>query len=129
MIPWRTNTPKTILVIDDEPGYRALLSSDFSRLGYVVLTAANGLEALKILEGNSVDVVITDMRMTPMDGLETILSIRKTHVHLPVVLMTGYAVEERLKKALEFQPVTWLKKPFGIDEMRTVVHDLVGAGT
>ena len=120
---------KTILAIDDEPGYRALLSSDLSKLGYSVLTAASGPEALKVLGENEVDIIITDMKMSPMDGLDTIIAIKKMHPHLPIVIMTGYAVEERVRQAMKFKPSTCLRKPFGIHEMRSVVSTLAGAGS
>ena len=123
------NMSKTILVIDDEPGYRVLLSSDLGRYEYTVLTAASGPEALKILKESKVDVIITDMKMSPMDGLDTIIAIKKIHPRLPIVIMTGYAVEERVRQALEFKPSTCLHKPFEINEMRNTVRELVGADT
>ena len=120
---------KTILVIDDEPGYRALLSSDLSKLGYSVLTAASGPVALKVLDENQVDMIITDMKMSPMDGLDTVVAIRKAYPYVPIVLMTGYALEERVQAAMGYEVNTCLRKPFGIQEMRNVVKTLVGAGT
>lgn len=119
---------KTILIIDDEPGYRALLSSDLSRLGYIVLTAGSGPDALKVLDENRVDMIITDMKMSPLDGLDTVVAIRKAHPNVPIVLMTGYALEERVQAAMGYKVNTCLRKPFGIQEMRNVVNTLVGAG-
>ena len=120
---------KTILIIDDETGYRVLLSSDLSRLGYTVLTAASGPDALKVLDENQVDMIITDMKMSPMDGLDTVVAIRKAHPNVPIVLMTGYALEERVQEAMSHKINTCLRKPFGIHEMRNVVNTLVGAGS
>ncbi len=116
---------KTVLVIDDEAGYRALLSSDLSKIGYSVLTAASGDGAIKILEKTKVDCAITDMQMRPMDGLDTITAIRKTWATLPIILMTGYAIEERVSQALTMRVGGFLRKPFAIHEMRSTIKNLI----
>lgn len=122
------NMRKTILIIDDELGYRVLLSSDLSKVGYTVLTAASGPDALKVLDENPVDMIITDMKMSPMDGLDTIVAIRKAYPSVPIVLMTGHALEERVQEAMSHRIDTCLRKPFGIHEVRDVVNTLVGTG-
>lgn len=121
-------TNKTVLVIDDEPGYRALLSSDLVKAGYEVLTASSGPDALKLLNVKKVDIIITDMKMSPMDGLDTIMAVKKLFPQLPFVIMTGYALEERVGQAMSYKPSSCLRKPFEIQEMRLTVGALVGAG-
>jgi len=114
---------KTILVIDDEPGYRDMLKFQLTDEGHTVLTAASGPEALKVLQDNGkADMVITDMKMSPMDGLETLIAIRNVYPKMPVILMTGYALEERVQEALSRKASTCLRKPFHLDELNLAMQ-------
>lgn len=113
---------KTILVIDDELGYRDMLRMDLSVQGFNVFTAAGGLEALAILAQEEIDLVVTDMKMPKMDGLETVIAIKKNHPGIPIILMTGYAIEDRVQTALQLKATICLKKPFAIEELTTVIQ-------
>lgn len=116
---------KTILVVDDELGYREMLQMDLSRQGFHVLTAGSGPEALQILDKAKVDLVVTDMKMPKMDGLMTTVEIRKKFPSLPIVLMTGYALEDTMKQALQFKATTSLRKPFNISDFNKAVHNVL----
>lgn len=113
---------KTILVVDDELGYRDMLRMDLAGRGFNVFTAGGGLEALEILKREKIDIIVTDMKMPNMDGLDTVISVKKNHTGIPIVLMTGYAVEDRVQKALQLKATICLKKPFDIEELTTVIH-------
>lgn len=113
---------KAILVVDDELGYRDMLHMDLSIQGFHVFTAAGGKEALEILKREKIDLVVTDMKMPNMDGLDTVMAIKKNFSGIPIVLMTGYAVEDRVQMALQLKATVCLKKPFDIDELTTVIH-------
>ncbi|MBI4397174.1 MAG: response regulator [Elusimicrobia bacterium] len=113
---------KTILVIDDEPGYLDLLAFELSRRGFFVLTAPNGLEALDILEKERPDLIITDMRMPVMDGLDTVISIREKHADLPIILVTGFSTEERVQRVLAYQATSYLKKPFELEMLMEAIQ-------
>ena len=100
-----------------------------SHHGYKVLAAATGMEALQILEKDNVDCILTDMKMSPMDGLDTVIAIKKMNSEIPIILMTGYAVEERIQKALEMKATTCMKKPFSTEELHNLVDALTECKT
>jgi CheY-like chemotaxis protein len=111
--------PKTILIVDDEPGYRMMMEFELSQEGYRVLAAGSGKEALDTLKKEKVDLVITDMKMPAMDGLDMALAARKNDPRLPIILMTGYA-EDRVWKAKELN-IPSLHKPFHLKELRKLI--------
>lgn len=112
---------KTILVVDDEVGYREMIQMDLSDRGFNAFTAQGGAEALEILKKEKIDLVVTDMKMPKMDGLDTVKAIKKNHPGVPIVLMTGYAVEDRVEKALQLKATACLRKPFDIEDLTTVI--------
>ncbi|HAH31443.1 MAG TPA: hypothetical protein DCL44_03910 [Elusimicrobia bacterium] len=113
---------KIILVVDDEPGYRDLLHLELSDQGYTVLTAGGGYEALEILNKGKVDLIITDMKMPKMDGLDVVIASRRLRPDIPIILTTGYAVEERVQEALARKASVCLRKPFNISELVGLVN-------
>lgn len=113
---------KTILVVDDELGYREMLQMDLSEAGFGVLTAAGGQEALDILAKEAVDLVVTDMKMPQMDGLSTVAAVKKLHPDIPIILMTGYAVEDMVQKALALKARMCLRKPFDSQELTSAIQ-------
>lgn len=116
---------RRILVVDDELGYREMLQFDLMKQGYSVVTAGDGQAALAVLEKETVDLVVTDMKMPKMDGLMTVMEIRKKYPSLPVVLMTGYAAEDSLRRALEFTATASVRKPFNIKDLNAAVQQLL----
>lgn len=116
---------KTVLVVDDELGYREMLQMDLSEAGFRVLTAAGGQEALDTLQREDVDLVLTDMKMPKMDGLETVVAIKKLRPELPIILMTGYAVEDMVQKALSLKARLCLRKPFDTQDLTTAIQDVL----
>lgn len=113
---------KTILVVDDEQGYRDLLQMELSAQGYTVLTAPGGLEAMAILKKENVDIIITDMKMAHMDGLDIVLAGRQLRPGIPVILMTGYEAGERVQKVLAQKSSAYLRKPFQLKDLETAMH-------
>ncbi len=114
--------PKTILIVDDEQGYRDMLNIDLSNRGFNVLTASGGQEAMEILKEKEVDLIIADMKMPKMDGLDVVIAGRKIRPGIPILLMTGYAVEERVQEALKMKASACLRKPFQITELETALQ-------
>jgi len=115
-------TIKTILVVDDELGYRQMIHMDLTGQGFNVLMASGGFEALEILKKETVDLVLTDMKMPKMDGLDVVVAVKKNHPGIPIVLMTGYAVEDRVEKALSLKAAICLKKPFALEDLTAAIH-------
>ena len=80
---------ETILIVDDEKNYRVVLSAFLSSAGYETLTAESAQQALEIVETTSLDLVLTDMKMPAMDGIELLKRIKEKVPDLPVVMMTA----------------------------------------
>lgn len=112
---------KTILVIDDESGYREMIQFELAVQGFNVLMASGGVQAFEILKTAMVDLIITDMKMPEMDGLDVLTLVRKSHPQMPFILMSGFAVEERLQQALALNACAYLRKPFAIDELKSAL--------
>jgi DNA-binding NtrC family response regulator len=113
--------PKTILIVDDEPGIRTMVQFELSQQGHDIVTADSGATALELLKTKKVDLILTDMRMPQMDGLDLVVQVRKSHPVLPIILMTGF-VEDRVHKVQEYNLAATLNKPFTIDQLAEVVE-------
>ena len=107
----------TILFVDDEKGMLEIFSEYFPQKGYRVVTAKNGLEAVKILEKERIDCCFTDISMPEMDGLELAEHIRKKDNTIPVVIVTAYPSIENTIKTLKNGVVDFLIKPVDLNQM------------
>jgi len=106
------------LVVDDEAPIRELLSSYFQKRGYTVSAAANGSEAIRILDELSIDVMILDIALADADGLELLESIKMDHPKLPVIILTGMGFDdELLKEALEKKASGYVSKTLPLDQL------------
>jgi CheY-like chemotaxis protein len=118
---------KTVLVVDDEPSVLFALSEGLSdrRRGVRVVTAANGIEAVAVLEAEPVDIVLTDLRMPDMDGFELLTFLRRNHPSVPVILMTALGSAEtsaRLGTAGSFE---CLAKPFHLPDLKRKIAEML----
>lgn len=118
---------KTILVVDDEPGYRDLLALELTSGEVFVLTAANGALAAETLRREKVDLVITDMKMPRLDGLDVVRTVRNLSPDLPVILISGYSLEDRAAAAVR-EASAFLRKPFEMSELRGAMAALLRTG-
>jgi len=107
----------TILVVDDEPNYLVVLSELLKEEGYEVITAQRGEDGLKIVAETDLDLVITDMRMPGMDGLELLQEIKSSHKDLPVIMITAFGEVEKAVVAMKAGAYNYLAKPFNNDEL------------
>ena len=105
-----------ILVVDDEKLLREFVSKNLAARGFNVLTASNGLEALAIFNTTPLDLIILDIMMPNMDGLETCRRIRQTSI-VPIVVLTALGEESDRVKALDAGADDCLTKPFGVAEL------------
>ena len=112
---------KQILVVDDEPNLRRVLSAQLERDGYEVHTAEDGEQALGILKDHHIDLVITDLRMPKMDGMELLRRAQKLDAELPVVMITAHGTVDNAVEALKTGAFDYLTKPFDQMEVRTIV--------
>ncbi len=105
---------ETILIVDDEKNYPLILSAVLQDVGYETLTANSGMEALEILNhaNADVDLVLTDMKMPVMDGIELLEKIKAINPHLPVMMMTAYGTVEKAVEAMQKGAYNYILKPF-----------------
>jgi two-component system response regulator PilR (NtrC family) len=110
-----------ILIVDDEQSYRQLLSLVFESDGHSVKTAMNGREALEVLQAEPTDVIVSDVKMPDIDGIEMLRSIRETQPDLGVVLMTAFASVETAREAFKLGADDFIQKPFDVEELKLIV--------
>jgi two-component system, NtrC family, response regulator AtoC len=118
MLPER----KQILVVDDEPNLRRVLSAQLERDGYDVHTAEDGEEALRMLQDNHIDLVITDLRMPKVDGMELLRRALEIDDELPIVMITAHGTVDNAVEALKTGAFDYITKPFDQAEVRTIVR-------
>jgi len=106
----------SVLVVDDERSLRDFVRRNLEVRGFTVHTAANGLEALALFERQAVDLVILDVMMPHMDGLETIRRIRERSL-VPIIVLSALGEEKDKVQALNLGADDYLTKPFGVDEL------------
>lgn len=111
----------TVLVVDDRTGIRRLLQEVLQGAGYQVITASGGAEALELVKKNTVDLVLLDMKMSGMDGLETLTLLKKLCPRVIILIMTAYEELDVLKEAARRGAAGYISKPFDIDDLKTVV--------
>ncbi|MGI9594619.1 MAG: ATP-binding protein [Acidimicrobiales bacterium] len=117
----RRSTDATILVVEDEPDVLQLCGDALRAMGFEVLEALNGADALALIDdGRAVDLVLTDVVMPIMAGPELAREIASRHGDVPVVFMSGYAYDTRVG-GLGLSPANVLRKPFTEDELRVAV--------
>jgi DNA-binding NtrC family response regulator len=104
-----------ILVVDDNDSLRKTLSRELSENGYIVFSAANGREAINLVEGEKIDLVLLDIKMPELDGFEVLKYIKTKFPSLKVIMLTAYA---DLKNAM-------LSKKLGADDFTSKPFDLV----
>jgi two-component system, NtrC family, response regulator AtoC len=112
---------KQILVVDDEANLRRVLAAQLSRDGYEVHTAPDGEAGLAVLREHHIDLVITDLRMPKMDGLELLRQALRTDPQLPVVILTAHGTVDNAVEALKTGAFDYITKPFDQAEVRTIV--------
>lgn len=121
---------KKVLIVDDQNGIRILLMEVFSSEGYTTFQAANGRTALEIVEKHTPDLVLLDMKIPGMDGLEILKHIKEMNPSIKVIMMTAYGELDMIKEATELGALMHFTKPFDIDEMRVAVNmQLSGVNT
>lgn len=120
-----------ILLIDDEPMVRASVSAALVSAGHEVTPAQNGMEGLEIFSRGDFSLVITDIIMDEMEGLETIIELKKKSPHQKIMAISGggkLGARTHLDLALKFGAEKVLEKPFRLAELFSVVNELTNSG-
>jgi two-component system NtrC family sensor kinase len=108
---------KTILLVDDEADLREVLDISLSDTGYEVLTAENGAQALNILKENDIPVVITDIKMPGIDGIELLRKIKNKNPETEVIMLTGHGDLDLAIKSLKHKATDFITKPINDDAL------------
>jgi two-component system response regulator (stage 0 sporulation protein F) len=112
---------KKILIVDDQYGIRVLLDEVFRKEGYQTYQAANGKQALALADEKKPDLVILDMKIPGMDGLEILKRIKILDKSIQVIMITAYGELDLIQEAMQLGALTHFTKPFDIDELRIMV--------
>jgi len=118
---------QNILVIDDEAAICTSVQERLTMEGYKVWTAPNGRKGLRLYHDHSFDLVITDVLMPELDGLEVVRTLRRLNTALPIIAMSGGGKRDLdfLVEAVEFGATRTISKPFSLNEFVAMVHDLL----
>ena len=119
--------PLKILILDDEPIVGQRLKATLEKEGHRVETFVNPLEAVSRIEGKTFDIVVTDIRMDDMDGIEILELVRQNSTHTKVIMITGYATLEVARESLAKGAFDFIAKPFKLKEMRQAIEKAVDA--
>jgi two-component system response regulator HydG len=110
-----------ILIVDDSPDTLEVLKRNLESRGYLVFTAPGAVEAIKIIESSTVDLVITDLKMPEVDGLSLVRHIQENYINMGVMMITGYPSIEGAVEAVKFGAEEYLSKPFTDEELFSAV--------
>lgn len=113
--------PLTVLVVDDEPNIRRALQALFAPEGHEVFTAENGLRALEYAKQNKIDVLICDLIMPGISGVEVLQQIKQLHPNCVAIILTAYGTIRSAIEATRSGAFDYLQKPFDIDEIKLTV--------
>ncbi|HAA02526.1 MAG TPA: ATP-dependent protease, partial [Syntrophobacteraceae bacterium] len=114
-----------VLVVDDEEIARTNLEYILRKEGYEVEGAANGLEALEKARAREFDLILTDLKMEKMDGLQLLESVKELTPHTEIVMITGFATVTSAVTALKKGAAHYLPKPINLDELRATVREIL----
>jgi two-component system response regulator HydG len=117
---------KNILVVDDETAHRMMLKANLADEGYAVAEADDGTTAIAAVRKDFYDLILMDVRMTEMDGIEALEEIKKISPGIPVLMMTAYPSVPPAVKAMKLGAVDYLTKPLDTDELRLRIAKLLG---
>jgi DNA-binding NtrC family response regulator len=112
----------TILIVEDEAKMRRLLELNLGEDGFTTFSAGDAEAALKLLRENPIDLVLTDLKLPGMNGLEFLQTVKRQNAALPVVVMTAFGSVETAVEAMKAGASDYVLKPFSLAEMRIVIH-------
>lgn len=120
---------QVILIVDDEEGLREGLSKLLEDEGYAVKCAEDGEKALEIVRSTHIDLMLTDMRMPGMSGIELLKQVRKIREEIGVIILTGYGEIESYIEAMNFGAMEYVSKPFKVNELKFIVSKILNQST
>jgi len=122
------SNPKTVLLIDDDESLRRVVEYNLREDGYRVVTAADGRSGLLRFQESSVDLVLTDVRMPEMDGVELLTRLKAMQPDLPVIVLTAHGTIDAAVEAMKVGAFDYLTKPFSRDQLKASVRKALELG-
>ena len=117
-----------ILVVDDNEEFCKNVTDILELKGYEVVSAYDGFKGLEAVKGNGFDLVLMDVKMPVMDGVETYRKVKEIAPDTPVIMVTAFAVEDLLREALQQGAYGSLKKPIDFDQLLELINQATGKG-
>ncbi|MFP4484831.1 MAG: response regulator [Spirochaetota bacterium] len=119
---------KRVLIVDDSSAIRKSVSFILDQAGYAVVSAEDGLDALSKLDGASFDLIVTDVNMPNLDGIELVKKVREqpAYKYTPIVVLTTESQGSKMEEGKAAGATGWIVKPFDADKLLAVVKRLVG---
>jgi DNA-binding NtrC family response regulator len=119
----------SVMILDDEPIVCERLRSTLEKLNLDLETFTDPNEALKRFSEKKVDVLITDLKMKEIDGIEILKLVKKVSPETKVIIITGFATVEKAKEALKIGAYDFIAKPFRLSQLRDLVVTALGSST
>ncbi|MBI4832763.1 MAG: sigma-54-dependent Fis family transcriptional regulator, partial [Candidatus Lindowbacteria bacterium] len=113
-------TSERILLVDDDASLRKVLEFNLEQEGYTVVSASNGSEGLKFYDAENPDIVITDIKMPGMDGIDLLKEIKRRDIEKLVIVVTAFGTIDTAIEAMKLGAHDYITKPFNRDELRLV---------
>lgn len=120
--------PKTILIADDAASMRGLVSMTLRSKGYEVIEAEDGIDALSKMKGSKVGLIVSDLNMPNMDGIELVKAVKAIpeYKYIPIVMLTTEGQAEKKEAGRQAGAKAWIVKPFKPDVLVDVVRKIIG---
>lgn len=116
------SAPITILAVDDEPNMRRLLEISLRQAGYRALSASHGREALEIIQQQQIDLVVSDLHMPGMNGLQLLQALRKEYEHLPFIMVTAQGEIKTAVEAMKLGASDYILRPFELETLEVAIE-------
>ncbi len=118
---------KTIMVVDDSPSVRQMMAFTLENAGYEVVEAEDGKDALDKLSGLQVNMIVTDLNMPNVNGIELIRSVRSKseHKYIPILVLTTESHDSRKQESREAGATGWITKPFNPEQLIGVIKKVM----
>lgn len=118
---------KTILIVDDSFSIRESIAFMLMESGFEIIKAKDGKDALSFMDGRKIDLILTDLHMPIMNGIELITNVRKTKLYkrIPILLLTTERLKQKKLEAKKAGATGWLNKPFEKDKLLNVINKVL----